>query len=118
MDTDAIEAYEANTVDGVPIREIARQRGVHASTVLRQTRRVEEAREDKVFDLYLTAKSEGAEMPTGDSLSHLIDMARRPHHEVIVAHDLSVAGVRDTRMSKIVESIPVVSVGALVGKDT
>lgn len=42
--------YLAHTEKGISIRELARNSQVHASTVLRQIRRVESKREDPLFD--------------------------------------------------------------------
>lgn len=43
-----------NIVDGLSMRAIARRAGVHASTVMRQIRRVEDARDDPEIDAFLT----------------------------------------------------------------
>ncbi|KAF0677470.1 DUF6456 domain-containing protein [Profundibacterium mesophilum] len=42
--------YLQHVVDGVPIRELARRSGCHASTVLRQVRRCEQRRDDPLVD--------------------------------------------------------------------
>lgn len=42
--------YLAHTESGLPIRELARQAGCHASTVLRQIRKLESRREDRLVD--------------------------------------------------------------------
>jgi hypothetical protein len=42
--------YLAHTAAGHPIRALARARGCHASTVLRQVRRVEAWRDDPLID--------------------------------------------------------------------
>ncbi len=47
--------YLSHTTLGVPLRQIARQKGVHASTVLRQVRKCEERREDPLVDEALDA---------------------------------------------------------------
>ncbi len=47
---EAARAYLSHTGDGVSLRELARQRGVHASTVLRQVRRYESKRDDLLVD--------------------------------------------------------------------
>jgi len=46
----AVRAYLLNTVGGRAIRAIARERGVHASTVSRQIRKVEMWRDDPLID--------------------------------------------------------------------
>ena len=45
--------YLAHTEGGLPIRELARHAGCHASTVLRQIRRVENRRDDRLVDAAL-----------------------------------------------------------------
>ncbi len=47
---DGAIAYLAHTAAGMPIRAVARARGCHASTVLRQIRRVEAWRDDPLID--------------------------------------------------------------------
>ncbi|MCF6271810.1 MAG: DUF6456 domain-containing protein [Rhodobacteraceae bacterium] len=47
--------YLSHTTLGVPLRQIARQKGVHASTILRQVRKYEERREDPLVDQALDA---------------------------------------------------------------
>ncbi|HEU0222499.1 MAG TPA: DUF6456 domain-containing protein [Paracoccaceae bacterium] len=42
--------YLAHTTEGVSIRELSRRLGVHPSTVHRQVRRIEERRDDPLFD--------------------------------------------------------------------
>ncbi len=45
-----VRNYLVHTVQGVAIRELARQQGCHASTVLRQIRRIEQRRDDPLVD--------------------------------------------------------------------
>ena len=47
---DGAVAYLAHTAAGLPLRALARARGCHASTVLRQIRRVEAWRDDPLID--------------------------------------------------------------------
>ncbi|NRB04434.1 MAG: helix-turn-helix domain-containing protein [Rhodobacteraceae bacterium] len=47
---DGARHYLAHTEAGLPIRELARQSGIHASTVLRQIRRYEARRDDPLID--------------------------------------------------------------------
>ncbi|WP_290747793.1 DUF6456 domain-containing protein [Amaricoccus sp.] len=47
---DAAAVYLAHTAGGVPIRALARAKGCHASTILRQVRRVEAWRDDPLVD--------------------------------------------------------------------
>lgn len=49
----AARVYLAHTEKGVPIRELARKAGCHASTVLRQVRRIETRRDDPLVDAAL-----------------------------------------------------------------
>ncbi len=57
-----VQAYLVHTGDGLSLRELARQRGCHASTVLRQVRRYENRRDDPLVDealLRLTSQTQG-----------------------------------------------------------
>lgn len=57
-----VQAYLVHTGDGLSLRELARQRGCHASTVLRQVRRTENRRDDPLVDealLRLTGQTQG-----------------------------------------------------------
>ena len=47
---DAVQMYLAHTVDGEPIRAVARRLNCHASTVLRKIRRFESLRDDPLID--------------------------------------------------------------------
>lgn len=55
----AVEAYLVHTGGGLSLRELARQRGCHASTVLRQVRRCENRRDDPLVDEALDALARG-----------------------------------------------------------
>ncbi len=78
MPTDqAIADYLRHVINGVSMRKIARENGVHASTVLRRIRVVEDAREEPGFDQWLTdlEQSKRTETPAQDrrqtcSLAH------------------------------------------------
>lgn len=50
--------YFAHTQSGVSLRELARQNGLHPSTVLRRIRKVEDRREDPLVDEYYSEISE------------------------------------------------------------
>jgi hypothetical protein len=63
--------YLAHTSAGVPLRALARARGCHASTVLRQVRRVEAWRDDPLIDEALERLA----------ASHAVDCARFTLHE-------------------------------------
>lgn len=56
---DAALNYLAHTEAGLPIRELARKSGCHASTVLRQIRRFETRRDDPLIDAVLRKLGEG-----------------------------------------------------------
>lgn len=55
----AVEAYLVHTGGGLSLRELARRRGCHASTVMRQVRRYENRRDDPLVDEALEALSRG-----------------------------------------------------------
>ena len=58
---DSARMYLAHVEQGCSIRELARQAGCHASTVLRQVRRIETRRDDPLFDAALISlKAAGA----------------------------------------------------------
>lgn len=50
-----VQTYLVHVCDGLSLRELARQRGCHASTVLRQVRRYENRRDDPLMDEALQA---------------------------------------------------------------
>ena len=50
----AVERYLSHTETGISIRQLARRDGCHASTVLRQIRRVEQQRDDPLIDRALS----------------------------------------------------------------
>ena len=58
----AAQHYIAHTETGAPLREIARSAGCHASTVMRQVRRVEGQRDDPLVDGALKRLSAGAKV--------------------------------------------------------
>lgn len=47
---DNVRNYLTHTINGVSIRELARQQGCHASTIMRQVRRIEARRDDPLVD--------------------------------------------------------------------
>ena len=63
----AARNYLAHTEAGLPIRELARQSGCHASTVLRQIRRFETRRDDPLIDAVL--RKLGTELKERSSVS-------------------------------------------------
>lgn len=63
---DLAAVYLAHTTGGVPIRALARARGCHASTVLRQVRKVEAMRDDPLIDEALERLGRTAEARSSD----------------------------------------------------
>lgn len=61
----ALEAYLVHTEGGLSLRALARQRGCHASTVLRQVRRYENRRDDPLVDEALSVLAKGRQGATG-----------------------------------------------------
>lgn len=59
----AVRNYLAHTEAGLPIRELARQTGCHASTVMRQIRRFETRRDDPLIDAVLRKLGTGLKSP-------------------------------------------------------
>ncbi len=57
--------YLVHTEEGLPIRALARQLDVHASTILRQVRRIETRRDDPLIDAALRQLSRGKRQPDG-----------------------------------------------------
>ena len=66
---DGVTRYLAHTETGQPIRELARRARCHASTVLRQIRRVETRRDDPLVDAALAALAQTHFSPTSDGTS-------------------------------------------------
>ncbi|MBB95781.1 MAG: helix-turn-helix domain containing protein [Rhodobacteraceae bacterium] len=81
----SVRHYLAHTEGGQPIRDLARRCGCHASTVLRQIRKVEQRRDDPLVDaalasLALLARGEGGDAQTRPRIADLgilHDEARR-----------------------------------------
>ncbi|SEB93784.1 DUF6456 domain-containing protein [Rhodobacter sp. 24-YEA-8] len=57
---DQIRLYLGHTEEGISLRALARERGVHASTVMRQVRRYECRRDDPLMDAALSQLSRAA----------------------------------------------------------
>lgn len=60
------QRYLAHTEAGYSIRNLARKAGVHASTVLRQVRRIESRRDDPLVDAALTALARAHYLPAAN----------------------------------------------------
>jgi len=61
---DLVRNYLDHAREGVSLREIARREGMHASTVLRQVRRLENRRDDPLIDAALDHLGTAADAPT------------------------------------------------------
>ncbi|MGR3803978.1 DUF6456 domain-containing protein [Marinibacterium profundimaris] len=61
-----VRHYLAHTEVGRPIRDLARHEGVHASTVLRQIRKVEHRRDDPLVDAALAALAQAVRLGPRD----------------------------------------------------
>ncbi|PRY81062.1 DUF6456 domain-containing protein [Marivita geojedonensis] len=72
---EAARRYLAHTTDGRPIREIAREVGCHASTILRQVRKLETLRDDPLVDRVLAEPGDLLDDPEDRQTS--IDAATR-----------------------------------------
>ena len=69
------QRYLAHTEAGYSIRNLAREAGIHASTVMRQVRRIETRRDDPLVDAALTALAQAhfASAPTPGSAPRMRD---------------------------------------------
>lgn len=72
---DAARVYLAHTEKGCSIRELARQAGCHASTVLRQVRRIETRRDDPLVDAALRhlGQTRAATDPSNNAAARLVE---------------------------------------------
>ncbi|MBJ2151701.1 DUF6456 domain-containing protein [Paracoccus sp. IB05] len=59
---DQVRLYLGHTEEGISLRALARERGVHASTVMRQVRRYECRRDDPLMDAALSQLSRSARL--------------------------------------------------------
>ena len=80
-----VSHYLAHTVGGQSIRSLARASGMHASTILRQVRRIEQRRDDPLVDLAL--KRLGPEFGPIQTLDNkdiqAMPSALHPDHDVL-----------------------------------
>lgn len=86
----AVHLYLAHTTQGISLRALARDTGLHPSTVLRRVRRIEDAREDPLLDEVLSdCKPDDAsnipfESPmtlTSDNLADFGPLAAKPSED-------------------------------------
>ena len=66
---DAVRIYLHHTEQGLSFRALARTRGCHASTVMRQVRRFENRRDDPLWDEALAALARAHPAPTSSDLA-------------------------------------------------
>jgi DNA-binding MarR family transcriptional regulator len=74
----AARVYLAHTESGKPIRELAREAGCHASTVLRQVRRIETRRDDPLVDAALRGLTAGTLADTKKDAQAMSSMTPLP----------------------------------------
>ncbi len=79
----AARVYLAHTELGFPIRQLAREAGCHASTVLRQVRRIETRRDDPLVDAAL--RQLGAGRTAAEGMARMNDH----DHTKLVAEDMA-----------------------------
>ncbi len=91
---DAVRTYLDHTEDGMSLRELARQKGCHASTVMRQVRRYENRRDDPLVDEALTV------------------LGRKPP-----LHDTDIQKKDKTRMSAAIRPTPSVMDDETIGRE-
>lgn len=97
----SVQNYLGHTEMGIPIRVLARDQGCHASTILRQIRRVETLRDDPLVDGMLKTLGWGADQRPS-SLSRLketgqVKSVRKLRDDVPDATTLGAEGLRVLR---------------------
>lgn len=91
---DAVLVYLTHIAEGVSLRELARQRGAHASTVMRQVRRCEAMREDPLVDEALTRLGERPIL-TGKGDQTAMTAAFRPETNATIVSTLATERLPD-----------------------
>ncbi|KUF12359.1 DUF6456 domain-containing protein [Pseudoponticoccus marisrubri] len=83
---DAARVYLAHTEHGASIRALARQAGCHASTVLRQVRRIETRRDDPLVDAALRQLGDADPVTAGKEqlMSAMNDMPLPPDEQTLL----------------------------------
>ncbi|MFD2175413.1 DUF6456 domain-containing protein [Rhodobacter lacus] len=76
---DVARIYLRHVEEGVPIRALARAEGCHASTILRQVRRIEARRDDPLIDEALARLGQGA--PVVPAFTALTEASAVPNQE-------------------------------------
>jgi hypothetical protein len=89
--------YLAHTCGGQTIRALARARGCHASTILRQIRKVEAWRDDPLVDEALDALGQAALRGEGDTGSHKKVTGHMHMHASRFMHDAASSDVSAPR---------------------
>lgn len=87
---EAARNYLAHVAGGAPIRALAREAQVHASTILRQVRRLEQQRDDPLVDEALRSLA-GSVSPTGTAEGGVMGMER---HGIAAAGGLTEDRIR------------------------
>lgn len=83
---DDVQLYLKHTETGVSIRSLAREKGVHASTVMRQVRKTEARRDDPLVDSFLTRI--GSDMRDRLPQVPFVDHAGEPEDDAVSPHML------------------------------
>ncbi len=111
---DAARVYLAHTEKGRSIRQIAREAGCHASTVLRQVRRIETRRDDPLIDAALHTLSR----PAGFQPTSMKDTAQmtEPDHDQPTPDEQTLAREARRILRRLSESGAVLAVAAQMDK--
>lgn len=83
----SVHRYLVHTEQGLPIREVARRAGCHASTVLRQIRKVEVRRDDPMVDHALTQLSKSYFQPAARRYNAKSEPMGKPDTANAIAQD-------------------------------
>lgn len=112
--------YLSHTLSGKPIREIARDVGLHASTVLRQIRKLEGQREDPLVDRALNSEDAGHSNADTSPLQSMTDALRqlcKPGAMLLYSADAqqpAIVQTRDEGDAQVLCAVPVVLAAGLV----
>ncbi len=93
---DTVRLYLDHIGAGIPIRELARREGAHASTVMRKVRRCEQRREDPLVDEALSRLGKGS-APLGTKDDPDMSLNLRPQIQQIDDATLTREGLRILR---------------------
>jgi hypothetical protein len=93
----SVQNYIDHTEMGVPIRALARQQGCHASTILRQIRKVETLRDDPLVDGVIKNLGGGADTQLNTMNAPMAKKTKQTHSIVPDTAQLSSEGTRVLR---------------------